>query len=299
MDSTSLHRPTRTLKRTLFVSEIALTHPGHSHDVEVGQILAHDHEQTSTGLWSGKLFMWLFLCQDALAFFGLFAAYLSVRIGAGAVWPAPGAEHPGAGIEPNPLNINLTAVNTFILICSSVTMVQSLKSITSGDRKNMTRWLMATALGGAIFMSIQFFEYNKLIHHEGLKMPHSLFDATFFILTGFHGMHVLAGVVYLSALTAAANAGTLIKRKWDVVVFLVSIGLAFGIRQAILSFFGLDMLLASIVGSLYGLMLLGTFMGMKWLMRKGDVPRLVEVAGLYWHFVDLVWIILFTLVYLI
>jgi heme/copper-type cytochrome/quinol oxidase subunit 3 len=276
------------------VSEIAL-----HHEVEVGEEIAHSHAATSTGLWSGKIFMWLFLCQDALAFFGLFAAYLSVRIGAGALWPAPGMEHPAAGIEPNPLNINLTAVNTFILICSSVTMVQSLKSIVNGDKKNMTRWLIATAVGGAIFMGIQFFEYNKLIHHEGLKMPHSLFDATFFILTGFHGMHVLAGVVYLSALTAAANAGAVGKRKWDVVVLLISVGLAFALRQAILSFFGLDALLASIIGSLYGLMLISTFMGLKWLQKTSDVPRLIEVAGLYWHFVDLVWIILFTLVYLI
>ncbi len=276
------------------MSELAL-----HHDVEVGEVLEHSHADTSTGIWSGKIFMWLFLCQDALAFFGLFAAYLSVRIGAGEIWPAPGMTHPAAGIEPNPLNINLTAVNTFILICSSVTMVQSLKSITSGDKKNMTRWLIATAIGGAIFMGIQFTEYNKLIHHEGLKMPHSLFDATFFILTGFHGMHVLAGVVYLSALAIAANVGPYGKRKWDLVILVASVALAFGIRQAIITFFSLDTLLASIIGTLYGALLLSMFMGLKWLMKKSDLPRLVEVAGLYWHFVDLIWIILFTLVYLI
>ena len=283
------------------MSEIAVEHSAVvHHNPDVGEMLAHDRAATSTGIWSGKFFMWLFLCQDALAFFGLFAAYISVRIGAGALWPAPGVSHPAAGIEPNPLNINLTAINTFILICSSVTMVQSLKSITDGDKKGMTRWLAATALGGAIFMSIQFFEYNKLIHHEHLGMPHSLFDATFFILTGFHGMHVLAGVVYLSALNAAANFRSSTKKMLsDVIVFFISVGLAFALRFCIHSFFGLDMVACSIVGTLYGTMLLGTFMGMKWLMKSGDIPRLIEVAGLYWHFVDLIWIILFTLVYLI
>ena len=281
------------------MSEVAL-----QHNVGVGEVLGHDDghghkEQTSTGLWSGKIFMWLFLCQDALAFFGLFGAYLSVRTGAGSLWPSPGVSHPLAGIEPNPLNINLTAFNTFLLICSSVTMVQALKSITDGHKKAMTMWLAATAFGGACFMGIQFYEYNKLIHLEHLAMPHSLFDATFFILTGFHGMHVLAGVVYLSALNAAANTSVKANRKWDLAVLVVSVGLALGLRLAIHTFFGLDYTAATIVGSLYGIMLMFTFTGMRWLRNTSDVPRLIEVAGLYWHFVDLVWIILFTLVYLI
>jgi heme/copper-type cytochrome/quinol oxidase subunit 3 len=286
---------TKTAK--IEVSELALqTDAGVSHNSES---FDHPATQTSTGVWSGKVFMWLFLCQDALAFFGLFAAYLSVRIGAGALWPSPGALHPAAGIEPNPLNINLTAVNTFILICSSVTMVQALKAIKDGNKATMLKWLAATAIGGAIFMGIQFTEYNKLIHIEHMKMPTSLFDATFFILTGFHGMHVLAGVVYLSALAIAGGVGTKVNRKVDVLMVAIAIGLAFGLRAAILAFFGLDALTASIVASLYGITLLAIFGGVRWLLKNRALSDLVEVAGLYWHFVDLVWIILFTLVYLI
>src|SRR5439155_8128643 len=118
------------------------------------QEVQHAEERTSTGVWSGKVFMWLFLCQDALAFFGFFAAYLSVRIGQAGHWPLPGQMN-APGFEPNPLNIDLTAFNTFLLICSSVTMVQSLKAIIDGDKKGMVRWLLFTILGGTIFLGIQ------------------------------------------------------------------------------------------------------------------------------------------------
>ena len=246
------------------------------------------------------MFMWLFLCQDALMFFGLFAAYLSVRIGAGNFWPLPGADHPAAGIEPNPLSINLTALNTFMLICSSVTMVQALKAMKDGKRDVMTKWLIATVIGGSIFMGIQFSEYNKLIHVEHLRMPHSLFDATFFMLTGFHGMHVLAGVVYLSTLATASNFYE--KRGMTIdmwIMLVVAIAGAFGLRQAIHSFFSLPYFTTGIVGACYGTALFGMYAGFKWILRNNPTHEVIEVAGLYWHFVDLVWIILFTLVYLI
>ncbi len=244
--------------------------------------------------------MWLFLCQDAIMFFGLFAAYISVRIGAGAMWPMPGASHPAAGIEPNPLNINLTAVNTFMLICSSVTMVQALKAMKDGKRNVAVNWLIATVVGGAVFMGIQFSEYNSLIHHEHLAMPHSLFDATFFMLTGFHGMHVLAGVVYLSVLATASKTFNTRGITLDVIIMLaVAVGVTFGLREAIHSFFRLPYFTTTIVATCYGLMTFGTYTGLKWILRNNPTSEIFEVAGLYWHFVDLVWIILFTLVYLI
>ena len=174
---------------------------------------------TKTSNW--KMFMWLFLAQDAMMFFTMFAAYLGLRIGQGSMWPVPSEV----------LGISLTAVMTFLLICSSVTMVQSIAAIQRGDRAKMRMWLALTALGGFLFLMGQVYEYSHLIGGLGMGMSRSLFDATFFILTGFHGFHVFCGVVYL--LSVLANFTHL------------------------------------------------------------------EIAGLYWHFVDLVWIILFTLVYLI
>ncbi|MFO0953665.1 MAG: cytochrome c oxidase subunit 3 [Isosphaeraceae bacterium] len=160
-------------------------------------------------------------------------------------WPLPYDN------ETNPLSIDLTAVNTFILICSSVTMVLALSAVQRGQQGKFKAYLLATFLIGSVFLSVQVYEYRSLMfmHHypPGIsKTGHftpdvSLFASCFFTMTGFHGAHVFGGVVML---------GTL---------FLGS--------------------------------LLGKF------TRENHAA--VEIVGLYWHFVDLVWIILFTVVYLI
>jgi cytochrome c oxidase subunit 3 len=189
---------------------------------------AGTYEAPLTPGW-GKLMMWVFLCSDAMSFAGLLAAYAAVRMG-DAGWPVP-ADH---------LDVPLTALNTFILICSSVTMVKSLSAIRRGDRPRFLAWLLGTIAGGATFLGIQAWEWTHLIVH-GLTVQTSLFGATFFILTGFHGMHVLSGVIYLLCLFVKGARGGY--------------------------------------------------------TRDHNSP--VEIAGLYWHFVDLIWILVFTFVYLI
>jgi heme/copper-type cytochrome/quinol oxidase subunit 3 len=160
-------------------------------------------------------------------------------------WPKP------YDSATNPLSIDLTAVNTFILICSSVTMVFALSAIQRGDKKKLALFLLATFLIGSTFLGIQVYEYYQLMfgHHypPGIsKTGHfrpdsSLFASCFFTMTGFHGAHVAAGVIALGC------------------IFLKS---------------------------LWG----------GWTKKR---HASVEIVGLYWHFVDLVWIILFTVVYLI
>jgi heme/copper-type cytochrome/quinol oxidase subunit 3 len=196
----------------------------------------------------GKLMMWLFLCSDAMSFAGLLAAYAAVRSSA-PWWPNPA----DLGVVP------LTALNTFILICSSVTMVKALSAIRRGDVSLGRKWLAATAAGGMIFLGIQAIEWNGLMNHHGVGLSQEvmfkagdktipvpgLFGATFFMTTGFHGCHVFGGVVILWITWFAA-------RKW----------------------------------------------------KAGDAAaakhyNTVECVGLYWHFVDLIWILVFTLVYLI
>ncbi|MBC8146195.1 MAG: heme-copper oxidase subunit III [bacterium] len=184
--------------------------------------------ETPTRVANWKMFMWLFLAQDAMMFFTMFAGYLALRISS-IDWPHPSTV----------LNIPMTAIATFVLIVSSVTMVQAIAAIQRGDKKKMRMWLWFTVLGGMSFLVFQMWEYSHLIGGLGMGMSRSLFDATFFILTGFHGMHVLAGVIYLTSVAA------------------------------------------------------------KWQRYTPENYTHVEVVGLYWHFVDLVWIILFTLVYLI
>ncbi len=187
------------------------------------------YEASLTPGW-GKLMMWIFLCSDAMSFAGLLAAYAAVRMG-NPDWPVPSSI----------LGVPLTALNTFILICSSVTMVKSLSAIKRGDQKGLVSWLLATILGGATFLGIQAYEWTHLIVHDGLTIQSSLFGATFFILTGFHGCHVFSGVAYLGCIAFKSARGGY--------------------------------------------------------TREHNSP--VEIAGLYWHFVDLIWILVFTFVYLI
>jgi heme/copper-type cytochrome/quinol oxidase subunit 3 len=176
----------------------------------------------------GKLGMWLFLAGDAMSFGALIAGYASLRIG-DANWPVPSSV----------LGVPFTAVMTFLLICSSVTMVKALEAIQHGDRSGLRKFLGLTIFGGVCFLGMQAKEWTHLIEHVMTLSSKGLFGTTFFVLTGFHGMHVFSGVVYLSI--TLANAGKFSKDHWNA----------------------------------------------------------VEVLGLYWHFVDLVWILIFTFVYLI
>ena len=194
---------------------------------EHGHPAADPAEAPLTPDSTGKLGMWIFLAADAMTFGAAIAAYGALRIG-NVNWPVPSTI----------LGIPSTAIMTFILIVSSVTMVEALSGLKNGDSAKCKRFLLGTIAGGLIFLGMQAREWTHLIAGEGLSIKTSLFSATFFILTGFHGMHVTGGVIYNSVMLQRATAGKL--------------------RYQIL-----------------------------------------EIAGLYWHFVDLVWILIFTFVYLI
>jgi len=127
------------------------------------------------------------------------------------------------------------------LIVSSVTMVQALSGVRHGNPRKFQMFMAFTILGGMTFLGMQAFEWHHLIWMEGLSIRTSLFSATFFILTGFHGCHVLGGIIYNSVILLRGLAGKITQTN----------------------------------------------------------SHLVEIAGLYWHFVDLVWILIFTFVYLL
>jgi heme/copper-type cytochrome/quinol oxidase subunit 3 len=185
-------------------------------------------EAPTTGIPHDKMGMWVFLCSEVMFFTGLIGSYIVLRFG------TPNWPHPG-----NTLNIWLTAGNTFLLICSSVTMVQALAAIQRGDTRKMRLFLCLTLLFGACFLSVQVVEYWKLLH-EGFNPHVSLFGSVFFTTTGFHGFHVFCGVVCMAFVTGKAFLGKYTQAS-----------------------------------------------------HQG-----IETIGLYWHFVDLVWIVLFTIIYL-
>jgi heme/copper-type cytochrome/quinol oxidase subunit 3 len=179
----------------------------------------------------GKLGMWLFLAGDAMSFGCLIVGYGILRH-ASKNWPVP----------KEILGINLTAFMTFLLIVSSVWMVLALAAIQENNKPKFNKFLGLVILGGLMFLGCQAYEWTHLLTHRlpeaGISFTTSLFATTFFILTGFHGMHVTGGVIYNTCVLAAVNRGR------------------------------------------YG-------------------AKHVEIAGLYWHFVDLVWILIFTFVYLL
>ena len=203
---------------------------------------AGGHPPTSTGLNNTKIAIWAFIGSECFFFASLISTYLIYR-GRSLVGPFPHEAwtDPATGhVFPAILNIPVTSVSTFVLLMSSLAMVLAHSAVVRGDRKSSKIWLAATAILGAVFLGFQAYEFTSFVH-EGLTIHTNLFGSSFFILTGFHGAHVTAGVIWL------------------------------------LTLLFID-------------------------MKRGLTPEEainVDVCALYWHFVDVVWIAIFTLVYLI
>ena len=237
----------------------------------------------------GVLFMWLFIVQDAALFLGLIAATIYIRAQSGsAVWL--GALNKNAGI-----------VNTVVLTLSGYTVLRARRasSLSDATRKNTARWLALSALGGLIFLAVQSYEYHALIATDGIRMPGNLFDATFFMLTGFHGMHVLAGVLYLGAFAISLRSSKELKRLtgWITTIAL-SVAIALGLFALFSSALRLNFLPSLLTALGYGLFFFFSIIGISWLERRNSLDVLMRPAALYWQFVDAVWIVLFLMIYL-
>ena len=113
--------------------------------------------EAGAGVYNEKLGMWIFLGSEVMFFTALIGTYVILRFAHPAAW----AGHP----KPHtPLNIPVTAVNTFLLICSSVTMVKAFAAAQDGLQRALRLWLVATATIGASFVGVQVYEYRNLIH---------------------------------------------------------------------------------------------------------------------------------------
>ncbi|MFS2205329.1 heme-copper oxidase subunit III family protein [Variovorax sp. Varisp36] len=193
----------------------------------------------------GKAMMWIFLLSDTFIFSCFLTGYMTVRASTTVPWPNPSevfALHVAGADVP----LLLIAIMTFVLISSSGTMAMAVNFAYRRDRVNAATLMIVTATLGELFVGMQAFEWSKLILHEGVRpwgnpMGAAQFGSTFFMITGFHGLHVSAGVVFLFTV-----AFKLIRGDYD---------------------------------------------------KKGNY-QIVEIAGLYWHFVDLVWVFIFALFYL-
>ena len=218
---------------------------------------AHDdahggHPPTSTGLDNKKIAIWAFIGSECMLFASLISTYLIYK-GRSVVGPYPheACLPPICSTALKPiLNIPVTSASTFVLLMSSLAMVLALAAVEMKDQPMPTAfgarilrssklWLWMTAILGTTFLGCQAFEFTSFVH-EGLTIRTNLFGSSFFTLTGFHGAHVTAGVLWLLTLLAIDY-------------------------------------------------------------RRGLGPKdalNVDLAALYWHFVDVVWIVVFSSLYL-
>ncbi len=178
-----------------------------------------------------KLMMWTFIVSDALLFGSMLSVYGFARL-AQPAWPN----------QAEVFHLSLIGFMTFVLITSSATMATAVSASHQGKRSRVIGALVLTIVGGCTFLGLQVYEWATFIG-EGARLHSNpwgapAFSASFFAITGFHGSHVLTGVIIL-VITAIRTATGRVSEQG------------------------------------------------------------VELAGLYWHFVDLVWVFIFTLFYLI
>ncbi len=195
----------------------------------------------------GKAMMWIFLLSDTFIFSCFLIGYMHVRVSTTVPWPNP-SEVFALSLGGEPIPLILIAIMTFVLITSSGTMALAVNYGYRLDKRKTVLLMAATALLGATFVGMQAFEWTKLIVEEGVRpwsnpMGAPQFGAAFFMITGFHGMHVSAGVIYLTVVATRVGTG-----YYD--------------------------------------------------RHRGGNYEMVEIAGLYWHFVDLVWVFIFAFFYL-
>jgi cytochrome c oxidase subunit 3 len=200
---------------------------------EQERILASDWGggKSPFGTTWGKFMMWIFIVSDALTFVGFIIAYGMMR--------AMSPEWPD---QAEVFDMGLITFMTFALISSSLFMAMAVGAAQQGRPKEAVRFLLITIVGGVIFLGSQVYEWSHFIG-EGARLDTNpwgvpQFSASFFVMTGFHGMHVLSGLILLAYTAIRAGSGK----------------------------------------------------------YSGDG---VEIAGLYWHFIDVVWVFIFAFFYLL
>src|SRR5918995_4193230 len=179
------------------VSTAAHAGPG-GHDEVVEPAAPHAVPHTSTGLSNEKLAMWTFLGSECLLFGALISTFLLYR---------------NRGVRNGPevselYDIPFTSVSSFVLLMSSLTMVLALSATQRGDATRSRIWLLATALLGSSFVAGQVYEFTTFVK-EGLGFTTNLQSSAFYVLTGFHGVHVTLGIVMLLSLVVMSLRGNL------------------------------------------------------------------------------------------
>ena len=190
---------------------------------------AHPHvpiatRRSATGIPTARLAVWWVLASEIVIFGGLIGSYVMLRL-----------RHPHWAEEAAHTNTIAGAINTFILLTSSLAAVLAHQAAEEHDGPKAARYLGGTILGGFLFLCVKSFEWTNEIHH-GFTIFRDVFWSYYYVACGLHGLHVIAGMVIMGIIAADA--------------------------------------------------------------RRGRNLHRVELIGIYWHFVDAVWIFLFPLFYI-
>jgi cytochrome o ubiquinol oxidase subunit 3 len=262
----------------------------------------HDHT-TSTGIPNKKLLWWAFLASDCMFFGALISSHLVYRLN----------PPPGNAVPTQVFNIELTSFSTFILLMSSLLMALAVNAIQKGNVKSTRSMLLGTIFFGCIFLGGQVFEFAHFVHDKKMTLSNSIFGSTFYTLTGTHGTHVAIGVLLLGMMYVRTfkptHGGGLLQNFLHLGAVAVAAGVAFiflvpGLLEVLEGASLATMLSHDAKPLLIGAAALAA---MIWFARTsspvvefGEKNAIdVEAIGLYWHFVDIVWIIIFTVVYLL
>lgn len=200
------------------------------HTSQAAAALPHEPEKATLEGRNKILGFWLFLGGEAVLFGTLFATFLTLR---NQIADGPSASEL--------FNLPMTAAATFILLVSSLTSVFAIQAMHRSNKKKLAGWLAVTVLLGLAFLVLEIYEFAEYVMHEEYGMTTSAFSSAFYTLVGFHGAHVLFGILWISILI-----GQLFKKGLTVVT----------------------------------------------------APK-IYVSALYWHFIDVVWVFIFTVVYLL
>ena len=261
----------------------------------------HDHT-TATGIPNKKLLWWAFLASDCMFFGTLISTHLVYRLN----------PPPGNAVPTQVFNIELTSFSTFILLMSSLLMALAVNAIQRGNIRSTRTMLLGTMFFGCIFLGGQVFEFSHFVHVKHMTLSNSIFGSTFYTLTGTHGTHVAIGVLLLGMMYVRtfkpAHGGGLMMNLLHLLAIAVTFGVAFiwfvpGMIEVIYGaslgeLFRHDAKpLAAGLAGLVALVWFGRTPGAVEFGEKNAID--VEAIGLYWHFVDIVWIIIFTAVYLL
>ena len=186
-----------------------------------GPIATH---RSATGIPTGRLAVWWLLASEVFIFGGLIACFVLFKLNG-----TPGFE------DASLTSVTAGAINTFVLLTSSLSVVLAHAAIEKGDREKSFKYIWYTIGFGLVFLIIKTYEYTgKIIH--GHTITDNLFWSFYYTMTGLHALHVIGGMVIMALIS------------FDI--------------------------------------------------RKGYNFQRVELIGIYWHFVDLVWIFLFPLFYI-